>query len=367
MHGERRNLIGRSTQRQFSQSQHGSDQSDVQDHPRLSVPAVALTAHARHHAVMRHDLAVGIGGVELTAVGVVDQSNGRPACGDGHAQGAQDQSDVVARRHRPTHHAPGVQIQQHRQIQPACPRSDKRDVAHPSLIGFVCLELPLQQIGRDPVPMLGMRRQTEAATPPREDAVHPAQSGNALAATGDAFGRQMTPHATRAVRLSELCMNALEVRQQASIGNGACTLAAPPPIVVAAARYPQQPAPARNACDHLFLDEGVLHPRCLAKYAAAFFSMSRASVTRASSRFRRSTSESSLAGRRPRAAKRRIAFATQLGLPLVKQIAPNPEPQRQLRDRLIAVLKQANRFKFEFLRVLPGLAHITPPGALSPY
>jgi hypothetical protein len=47
MHGERRNLIDRSTQRQFSQSQHGSDQADVQDHPRLSVPAVALTAHAR--------------------------------------------------------------------------------------------------------------------------------------------------------------------------------------------------------------------------------------------------------------------------------------------------------------------------------
>jgi len=57
------------------------------------------------------------------------------------------------------------------------------------------------------------------------------------------------------------------------------------PVVVAAERDAQTPTQSGNAVAMAgFINEGVLHGSCLAKYAAAFFKMSRSSVTRASSR-----------------------------------------------------------------------------------
>ena len=84
------------------------------------VPAVSLAAHARYHAVAGHHIAVSVRRIQPATIGVVNQSGCRPTRRNRHAQCAQDPSDIVARRHRPAHHAPRVQIQQHREIEPAC-------------------------------------------------------------------------------------------------------------------------------------------------------------------------------------------------------------------------------------------------------
>src|SRR5690606_11014920 len=63
------------------------------------------------------------------------------------------------------------------------------------------------------------------------------------------------------------------------------------PSVVTAAMHRHDLAHAQNAVlVFMALDERVLHPDCLAKYVAAFFRMSRSSVTRLSSAFRRRSS-----------------------------------------------------------------------------
>jgi len=82
------------------------------------VPAVSLAAHAWYHAVAGHHIAVSVRRIQPATIGVVNQSGCRPTRRNRHAQCAQDQSDIVARRHRPAHHAPRVQIQQHREIEP---------------------------------------------------------------------------------------------------------------------------------------------------------------------------------------------------------------------------------------------------------
>jgi len=43
-----------------------------------------------------------------------------------------------------------VQVQHSRQIQPTFMCADVSDVSHPSLVGFVVLELALQLVGRHP-------------------------------------------------------------------------------------------------------------------------------------------------------------------------------------------------------------------------
>src|SRR5690606_3314469 len=65
----------------------------------------------------------------------------------------------------------------------------------------------------------------------------------------------------------------------------------PQPCVVPAAMHAEHTAHrGQPEFSCVFLHERVLHPDCLAKYAAAFFRMSRSSVTRRSSACNRLTS-----------------------------------------------------------------------------
>jgi len=50
--------------------------------------------------------------------------------------------------HRPAHHRPGIQIQNHYQVQPAFPGGNKRDVPGPLRIGPRDHKLLVQQIRR---------------------------------------------------------------------------------------------------------------------------------------------------------------------------------------------------------------------------
>src|SRR5881628_2821249 len=63
------------------------------------------------------------------------------------------------------------------------------------------------------------------------------------------------------------------------------------PAIEPTTTHVQHPAhPHDPKLSVMVTDEGILHRRSLAKYAAAFFKISRSSVTRASSRFTRASS-----------------------------------------------------------------------------
>jgi hypothetical protein len=62
-------------------------------------------------------------------------------------------------------HAPGVQIQDHRQIEPALAGPDIADVARPFLIGPVRSEVAPKQVRGDVEGVIAVRRRFELACP----------------------------------------------------------------------------------------------------------------------------------------------------------------------------------------------------------
>jgi len=67
---------------------------------------------------------------------------------DRHHQSIRHQRLTDLRAHGPTHHASGMQIQQHRQVQHPLTGRDKGDVADPDTIRLRCLKIPVQQVRR---------------------------------------------------------------------------------------------------------------------------------------------------------------------------------------------------------------------------
>jgi hypothetical protein len=53
---------------------------------------------------------------------------------------------LYVRSHCPAHHPARIQVQHHRQVQPAAARADVSDVSHPGLIGPRWVELPFQHV-----------------------------------------------------------------------------------------------------------------------------------------------------------------------------------------------------------------------------
>ena len=144
------------------------------------------------------------------------------------------------------------------------------------------------------------RHDAEAAFAKRFYAVLTAQSGNAVTAADDALLLQYPPRLVGAVCLARLQMQGSDRPQQFSVFYSVTALGPAQPVVKAAAGHAQGPAQPGNL-ELLAMppNERVLHGSSRAKYAAAFFRMSRSSVTFSSSRFRRATSLSSDAVLRP--------------------------------------------------------------------
>ena len=65
----------------------------------------------------------------------------------------------------PTDNAPGVQIQDHSQIQPAFARPYLADIACPFLIRLFSREVPIQQVRRDVELVVAIRRDLVFAGP----------------------------------------------------------------------------------------------------------------------------------------------------------------------------------------------------------
>ena len=101
---------------------------------------------------------------------------------------------------RPADDAAGVEIQHHREVQPAFLSPDVGEVGDPALVGSGRLELPIQQVRGDRV--LGSRAVVERQPAPlaaRLQARSPHQAGHPMLAAGITPGAQVAPHARTAL------------------------------------------------------------------------------------------------------------------------------------------------------------------------
>lgn len=101
-------------------------------------------------------LAVVVGGVLRTPVRVEEEPVlRRLTMPEGGPQRVQDQRGAHVVRHRPADDTPRVEVDDHRQVEPALEGPDVRDVGDPDLVGLVDGEVAIDRaarLGSDPPP-----------------------------------------------------------------------------------------------------------------------------------------------------------------------------------------------------------------------
>ena len=136
------------------------------------IPTVALAAHALHKAVFTDPVGERGAGVLNAAIGVDDQAPRRTTLSYSPLQRDQRHAVIQCRAQRPTHHAPGVQVDDDDQIQPAATDAEVGQVADPHLIGALCGEITLQTVRRHRKSMLRVGRHLETAAHNRPQTQH---------------------------------------------------------------------------------------------------------------------------------------------------------------------------------------------------
>src|SRR4051794_24740294 len=238
---------------------------------------------------------------ELRApVAVMDQADVRTTARDGHLERVDDELCAEVIGERPADDPPAVAVHHAGQLQPAFPRADVGDVRAPQPVDGGWVEVALDQVGRGP----DARHRDGRLAAPAPD--HPRQAGpahqplDALAPDPDVvFEAQLGVHARRPVGLARLGVDLSDPLAQRVVADRALPWRTVRPGVKA------RPADLQHAAHDL---DRVLRPLrrdepedphrvalSLAKKAAAFFRISRSSVTvRNSRRNLRSSSRSSL-------------------------------------------------------------------------
>ena len=112
------------------------------------VPAVATTAHAGIELVCFAEPDPVVASVLRALVRVHDDPLPRLSSPHCHHQRVEHKVTNHCRLHRPADDHAAMKIHDDRQVQPAFPGSDVRDIRDPSGIGSFHGELPLQKIRR---------------------------------------------------------------------------------------------------------------------------------------------------------------------------------------------------------------------------
>src|SRR6185312_713634 len=248
------------------------------------VVAVPATAHAAHQVVLAQEI-LPVMATELAALIRMQQDLlWWLAAPYGHHQRVQYQRPIDPRSHRPADDLAGKQVEHDRQVEPVLMGAKIGDVGHPGAIGLAHVELPLQMIRR--------HHRRPPAVAPRTTPIADLGTKSLLA--------HQPSHAMLAAALTELLQVVVDLAvsvhptafqpclldrsQQAAILTRPGRFGRRSPRVIPARVHPHHPAQRSHRMLRLVcLDERVPHPDTLAKYVAAFFRMSRSSVTRLSS------------------------------------------------------------------------------------
>src|SRR5450631_2447771 len=228
----------------------------------------------------------------------VCQAPRRPSSEPSHAQRVDDQLPGHALVHRKADNLTAEQIDDDRKIDPAFRRPEIGDVARPDSIRRFDAKLALEQVRRNGKVMGAVRRRLELAFAACAKVVRLHQFSHAVLASANAALVKFAPDARPTVGALHLIEDRLDVNQQGDVADPTARLEMPGSfpltrliLMVAAGADVQHPALRRHRPDHaMSLDKGVSHSDSLAKYAAAFFRMSRSTRALASSAFRRAIS-----------------------------------------------------------------------------
>lgn len=216
---------------------------------------------------------------------------GNPGAPQRHQQCIEHQSSVDATAHGPPHHLAREQIDHDGQVQPALMGTDVGDVGDPTLVRLGRRELAQQVVWRNHGRLANAHAGSASIVGLRAQPFELEQSCHTMLAAALTQIAHVQRQLAIAVHTATLEPSLLEQARQPQIVLGSWAVWLSPPGVVAAGVHLYHLAHAPHAVLMLVaLDECVLHPDCLAKYAAAFFRMSRSSVTRRSSALRRRSS-----------------------------------------------------------------------------
>lgn len=122
------------------------------------VIAIALAAHRYPEPVLTQELLIIVGAILTSAICMMDAAFGRLPQRDRHVQGPDRQIPLHAVADSPADDTAGMQIQDHREIQPAFSGPYIAYVARPFLIWLVRFEVPVQQVRCNIRRMVAVRR-----------------------------------------------------------------------------------------------------------------------------------------------------------------------------------------------------------------
>ena len=203
------------------------------------IVAIAFAAHGSDQAMLGQDLSISGAGELSPAIGVEDTISLGRTLAKRHAQCADHQCGVEDLAHSPSAYAPGEEIQNRDQIQPALSSEDCGGIADPDLIGASNGEV-VQSVGRNGSVMatVGGSHSIFGALP-GEDPLQTHEAGNAIASSRTTQRMSQSWAAVSLATTSKFLSDALAqagVFQLAPSG-----LAAPLfPVVVTAARDQQR-------------------------------------------------------------------------------------------------------------------------------
>lgn len=255
------------------------------------VMTVATATHAANK-IVASEKTLPIRAAELTAlVGVDHYFLLRFTSPDGHQQRINGQVAAHARFHRPANDLAREQIEHYRQIQPAFIGADVGDVGDPDLVRLADVELALQPVRRWCGWLATIATSTSTVAGLRTQSFRTHQPGDTMPPTALTQFAQICMDLSIAINPTTLQPGMLDQTQQTLIVLGSCRPGLGAPGVVATWMYFQHLAETLDrVARRQLVDERVPQPDSLAKYAAAFFRMSRSSVTRLSSARRRRSS-----------------------------------------------------------------------------
>src|SRR3977135_117728 len=223
---------------------------------------------------------------------MVNQTDARPLCRNGHRQGRQWQFGAQMIRHRPAGDLAAVEVHDRGQIKPALISLDVGDVGEPDSVRRGSDEVALDQVrgDREIVTAVGGAHPSVArADGPDSWATH--QSLDATAARPAPLSPQLGMDARTAIASACVAMDPLDVVDELAIGGGSRALRARAPGIVAGRRDPEH---VTHDCHRIvsaaIFDEAESHVRVPAKIAIDFFKISRSMRSRSFSRCKRAIS-----------------------------------------------------------------------------
>ena len=210
-----------------------------------------------------------------------------------HPKGFQYQVPLQSSTRTPPHHFAGIQIQDHRQIEPAFFGANISNIACPALVGGFRSKILFQPIGSDRQPMVTRCRSPKPSLGNALQARLAHQSGHPMMPTGMPLISEFGSDPKAPIGAHALCMNRANFSEEPAILTHSLTVWSLPPGIVPTGRDLEDLAHQPNRIGGT-MTRYALKPRfdSLAKYAAASFKKSRSRFTRPNSRFKRTNSSS---------------------------------------------------------------------------